>query len=99
MNPTVTNLGLAFALSAGFTDIYLLGTDLGSKEQKIHHAKSSVYYNPEGILAEYAVPQYSIKRKGNFANEIWTNDDLNSSRNAMVLAIAELSASNQKFIT
>ena len=42
--PMVSNLGLRFAISMGFKNIYLLGIDLGSRDRAQHHSKDSFYY-------------------------------------------------------
>ena len=41
--PTVANLGLAFAQEIGCSAIYLFGMDLGTRDQRKHHAKDAAY--------------------------------------------------------
>lgn len=46
-NPTVTNAGLSFALSMGFSHLVLLGIDLGIPSGSSHHASYSIHYDIE----------------------------------------------------
>lgn len=43
-NPTVANTGLAFSIALGFTQIYLIGVDLGFPNNKQHHSSHSKHY-------------------------------------------------------
>lgn len=45
--PTVTNAGTDFALRMGFSEIYLLGVDVGYPKDGAHHSKMSYYYDEE----------------------------------------------------
>lgn len=45
--PTVTNAGTDFALRMGFSEIYLLGVDVGYPKEGLHHSKDSYYYEEE----------------------------------------------------
>lgn len=45
--PTVTNAGSDFALRMGFSEIYLLGVDVGYPKDGPHHSKMSYYYDEE----------------------------------------------------
>ncbi len=50
--PTVTNAGTDFALRMGFSEIYLLGVDVGYPKEGPHHSKDSYYYD-EKHATEY----------------------------------------------
>ncbi|NMH59661.1 6-hydroxymethylpterin diphosphokinase MptE-like protein [Alteromonas ponticola] len=46
--PTVTNFVANFFTEVGFTQLYLMGVDLGFIDVKHHHSKSSGYYSDDG---------------------------------------------------
>jgi hypothetical protein len=97
MNPTVTNMALSFALNGGFETICLLGVDLGSKNRKQHHAKSSAYYKKTSSLSTTPVEAIDqIQVKGNFRKKIWSNKTLDFSRINMIHALKELATPWQK---
>jgi hypothetical protein len=46
--PTVSNFAIDLFSTIGFTNIYLIGVDLGFVDVKHHHSKSSGYYQKDG---------------------------------------------------
>ena len=52
-NPTVVNATLSFASAIGFDNIFLFGADMGYKDPKNHHSKSSDYYNEDTDNIEF----------------------------------------------
>jgi hypothetical protein len=46
--PTVSNFAIDLFSTIGFTNIYLIGVDLGFVDVKHHHSKSSGYYQEDG---------------------------------------------------
>lgn len=44
INPTVANTALVMAYNMGFKNFYLMGIDLGHKQDGKHHSKKSLYY-------------------------------------------------------
>lgn len=84
-NPTVTNAGLSYALAMGFTQIYLVGVDLGMSPEGDHHSTLSPYHalaaktqikdlSPlENTKANYLI-------KGNFVEQVSTSVFLDSTR-------------------
>ena len=86
--PTVTNMGVDFALSAGFKKIYLIGVDLGYRDKEKHHSPNTAYLNtmPEDdhlkeLLSER--PSEDMKVPGNFGGEVSTEKAYNMSRKMM----------------
>ncbi len=83
-NPTCTNTGLAFALAMGFTEIYLLGVDLGMKDLKQHHAKASRYFdNSSQFLNVDILSEDMYQIKGNLSQYVHVSPVLDLSRHAM----------------
>jgi hypothetical protein len=70
-NPTVANLALTVAMELGFTDIYLLGMDMGSKTNQ-HHASNSLY-DKEVFNDDFKMP---IKTEGNYGGIVKTKPEL-----------------------
>ena len=66
--PTVTNFVMAFASQFRFSQLYLLGVDLGFVDEKHHHSKASGYYMSDGKEQyEYSkVHNTSLRVAGNF---------------------------------
>ncbi len=66
--PTVTNFVANFFVETGFSQLYLLGVDLGFVDIKHHHSKASGYYTDEGEeLFDYAESiNTSLRVEGNF---------------------------------
>jgi len=81
-NPTVTNCAISYAISMGFTEIYLLGIDLGMADPEKHHSNNSIHHkvtqNPKKLDFGYTGGQYKIK--GNFIDDVYTDNILDSSR-------------------
>ncbi|TQV84154.1 motility associated factor glycosyltransferase family protein [Exilibacterium tricleocarpae] len=91
-NPTVTNAGLSYAIGLGFSDIYLLGVDLGMSEN-MHHSKLSLYYDLEKKTKKTGhTPldnkniQYQVK--GNFCDTVTSNPIFDASRVNMELLLS-----------
>jgi hypothetical protein len=86
-NPTVTNAGLSFALSMGFTEILLVGVDLGQKTPDTHHSSLSIYHDlEERSKGKIQTGLKALKQSvtpGNFGGDVYTNWILNLSRNEM----------------
>jgi len=84
-NPTVTNAGLSFALCLGFSNIFLLGVDLGMQNGKSHHSGLSIHYDIERqtqksgfTFFENEQNHYSIP--ANFGGEISTHPILHNTK-------------------
>lgn len=97
-NPTCTNGGLFMALSMGFSEIYLCGVDLGFKDIKHHHAKTSIYYDDEREQTEdlekiiqdvHAAHQSGQTVKANFGGDVLSIEIFIHTRDAMQLSIAQ----------
>jgi len=86
-NPTVTNAGLSFALSMGFTDILLIGVDLGQKSKDAHHSSLSIYHELEKrSKGKVNAGTLTLEQKtipGNFGGEVYASSLLSLSRNGM----------------
>lgn len=84
-NPTVTNAGLSFALAMGFTEIYLVGVDLGMSPEGDHHSTLSPYH---ALAAKTQIKDLSPLEntktnyfiKGNFVDQVSTSVFLDSTR-------------------
>lgn len=84
-NPTVSNSALAFAISMGFKEIYLVGVDLGLTEQGQHHSTNSPHYDLHEHIEDikeviYTYSDDNFKAKGNFGGEVSTHSTLNRAR-------------------
>jgi hypothetical protein len=91
-NPTVTNAGLSFVLSMGFTEILLIGVDLGQKTAASHHSSLSVYHDLEKrskgkIDHGFDARQQSLV-PGNFGGEVYADLILSLSRNEMEVLLS-----------
>lgn len=77
--PTVTNGGLRFALGMGFTEVYLFGTDLGTRIQSEHHSRKSAYYIDQEFMDSFpehlAVRRFDRQQDANFGGMVHTNTD------------------------
>ena len=79
-SPMVGNTGFSFATH--FSDeVYMVGFDVGFKKDKRVHAKGSFYDDKDDKSEGYPV-------KGNFSNDIYSNDLLNLSRQNLEMTIA-----------
>lgn len=79
VNPTVANGAMALALSMGFKNIYLFGIDLGFKDPRKHHTSKTVY-DDENFFAYLEEFKNVFTVKGNFTEEVFTEDIYNFSR-------------------
>ncbi len=85
-NPTVSNCGLAFAVSMGFESIHLIGTDFGVKTSDEHHSKHSIYGDMEADMRKRNAMQKifpdhkAVTRPGNFGGEVMTSPVLDMAR-------------------
>lgn len=77
-DPVAANAGLSFALSAGFSEIYLLGVDCGSHDPNRGHA-SGGWYDRQKAGAD-PIKNLGISHKGNFGGTVWTTNILQWSR-------------------
>ena len=68
--PTAGNAALSFALECGFTDVYLFGLDLGTRDPSRHHIRGS-YYDTDDALEH--PDEYNIPVPGNFCKTVWTS--------------------------
>ncbi len=91
-NPTVTNAGLSFVLSMGFTEVLLIGVDLGQKTAASHHSSLSVYHDLEkrskGKIKAGGEELEQSLVPGNFGGEVYANWILSLSRNEMELLLS-----------
>jgi len=93
-NPTVTNCGLAFAISMGFKDVHLVGVDLGMPTTGGHHSANSFHYEMEKSLSDTSNFKYAYTQQnntlvaGNFGGKVKTHTVLNHSRIAMERLLA-----------
>lgn len=71
INPTVANTALVMGYNLGFKNFYLMGIDLGHKQDGNHHSKKSIYYTEdERDLELYQVNNDSlIELEGNFGGK------------------------------
>ena len=83
--PMVSNLALAFAREAGCRRIFLFGTDLGTRDNAVHHSKDSPYMHGE---LEYAFENV-FDVAGNFGGTVRANYVYVWSKSVMELEIAE----------
>jgi len=87
-NPTVSNAALSFAISMGFTEIYLVGVDLGVSEQGQHHSINSPHYDLEEHLEDvkeaiYTYSEGDLEARGNFGGRVKTHATLDRARSSI----------------
>lgn len=96
--PTCTNGGVALALEMGFRKIHLVGIDFGFRDEKHHHAKSSVYFDEkpseDAVLDKIVQDTHTThkthkKTEGNFTEEVLSTEIFMHSRDAMAITIDE----------
>jgi hypothetical protein len=89
MNPTVTNCALTMVISLGFTNIYLIGTDLGFKTLEHHHSKDSMYYDEKKFKADEVLAMFSkeLTLEGNFGGEVYSTRIFEQSRGNIELLL------------
>jgi len=81
-SPMVGNTGFSFAIH--FSDeIYLVGVDVGFKKNGRVHSKNSFYDDKDDKVKGYPI-------KGNFSDDIYSNDLLNLSRQNLEMTIYQL---------
>ena len=68
-DPMAANAGLNIALLSGFTSIYLLGVDIGSRHHDQDH--STAYVSPKGRNTTVSL---SIEINGNFGGSVFSDD-------------------------
>lgn len=87
--PTVSNFAVNFSLEMGFTQVYLLGVDLGFVDPKHHHSKLSGYYLDDGSERyDYAQQaNASLVVKGNFRPAVSTKFEFNMARTLLENAV------------
>jgi hypothetical protein len=83
--PTVTNFAVNFFTEIGFTQYYLLGTDLGFVDENHHHSKASGYYNEAGEqLYDYTSENNtSMVVPGNFRPHVKTKYEFKVSKSVL----------------
>lgn len=101
-NPTVTNAGLSFALAMGFKEIYLLGVDLGVREDGAHHSSLSLYYDLEKKTQKKGFSGFERKAgdyeiAGNFGDKVTTNPVLHGTKTNMEILIRHMQRSGKEF--
>lgn len=91
-NPTVTNAGLSFVLSMGFTEILLIGVDLGQKTAASHHSSLSIYHEIEKRSNGKIDHGFDLRERslvpGNFGGEVYADWVLSMSRSEMELLLS-----------
>ncbi|MFC4699937.1 6-hydroxymethylpterin diphosphokinase MptE-like protein [Glaciecola siphonariae] len=91
--PTVTNLAVNFFLELGFTNLYLLGVDLGFVDYTKHHSQQSGYFeNGKQIYNYQENLAKSLPVKGNFRPQVYTKAEFNISRMMLEQALAQYKA-------
>jgi len=81
---TVTNTGCRLGLGLGFRELYMFGTDLGTRHQDSHHSKKSIYYTDENFLENHpehlAQTKFPMQVPGNLGGRVWTHHSFLLSR-------------------
>ncbi|MFC7003963.1 6-hydroxymethylpterin diphosphokinase MptE-like protein [Bowmanella sp. JS7-9] len=88
--PTVSNLVVNLFCELGFTQLYLLGVDLGFVDDKHHHSKQSGYYDQQGEeLYNYRERNHTALRvPGNFRPMVFTKHEFKVSKTIIEQALA-----------
>lgn len=84
--PTVTNFALSACVRMGFTNIYLLGVDLGFKDIEHHHSRSSAYYRDNNKKSWHDYKKSAgqgIPVAGNFQSYVLTKYEFQLARSIM----------------
>jgi hypothetical protein len=71
--PLVVNASFSFAIDLGGKNIYLLGTDFGSRGNGRDHAKDNVLYTEDAIVGY--TRQYGYKVPANFSGDFHASHD------------------------
>jgi hypothetical protein len=91
--PTVTNLAVNFFLELGFTQLYLLGVDLGFVDYNKHHSSQSGYFENGKQVYDYQENlAKSMPVKGNFRELVYTKAEFNISRLMMEQVLCDYKA-------
>lgn len=91
--PTVTNLAVNFFLKLGFTNLYLLGVDLGFVDHGKHHSSQSGYFKDgKQVFDHQAKLANSSKVQGNFRAFVYTKVEFNISRLMMEQVLQSFNA-------
>ncbi len=81
-NPLVGNGALAFATKSGFTNIYLIGLDVGYRDEKYHHSKESAYYTE--FDGKFSTDRVGVKKvPANFGGTVFTEMVYDHSRHVL----------------
>jgi flagellin glycosyltransferase Maf-like protein/6-hydroxymethylpterin diphosphokinase MptE-like protein len=90
-NPTVLNAAFSFVRELGFTEVYLVGADLGFPAGDKHHSELSLYYDlKEGAEETVYVqtrPEEALVVPGNFGGEVETVSAFLRSRESLEFAL------------
>lgn len=104
--PSSANAAFAFMLAAGFNTVYLAGMDLGFKDARYHHSRSSMYLNhvatPHSAtdpLSRIVSLTHQMHAEGtpvpaNFAGEVLSTPFLMQTRDALAHLIAQVPGVN-----
>ena len=90
--PTVVNTGVGAALALGFTELYLFGVDLGSRDASKHHSTHSAYVKKDGDKEDDVLPFDAVFDQpavGNFGGVVFTETIMEWTRDTLVKAAAE----------
>ncbi len=88
-NPTCVNMGLSVALRLGFRQLFFAGVDLGMKDERIHHAKSSQYFDNSNSMLFLADEDEPITlAKGNFSENIFTTPTHEKTKNVLSITLS-----------
>ncbi len=84
-NPTVSNCALSFAISMGFSEIYLVGVDLALTDLGQHHSSNSPHYDLEEHIEDikeaiYTYSEGNFDTRANFGGRVKTHSTLNRAR-------------------
>ncbi len=94
---TVTNTGCRLGLGLGFRELYLFGTDLGSRDPGQHHSKKSIYYTDKEFLkknpAHMSQTKFPLQVPGNLGGKVWTHHSFLLSRTFFTMLIPAYPAS------
>ncbi len=71
--PTVTNVALRVAVSLGFTQFYLFGTDLGTRRTDKIHADDTAYRDIPVVSEVEKFFDFSLEIPGNFGGKVKTD--------------------------
>ncbi len=76
-SPTVTNAATRIALGMGFKEFYLVGVDLGAREQGNHHSQKSIYNSDKSFFDTHpqhkTASKFELKARGNLGGDVFTN--------------------------